>query len=379
MPMKNHKQRDGKQRQRTRSRRRRARAAAWLLLAGFVAAAAGWLVARALVMPGPLTQQALVEIPRGASSSGIAALLEEKGVVRSRWLVLAAIASDRLRGRARPLRAGSFMIPPRASVRDVLRVLQAGKALKLQVVVPEGMSTRRVLQRVRAHPLLVGELSVNPPEGHLLPATYPFRPGATRDELVLRMMAAQKTLLARLWPKRKPGLPITSKREAIILASIVEKETALERERPLVAAVFLNRLRKGMRLQADPTVIYGITRGLPLKRRLTKDDLHAKTPWNTYRIKGLPATPITNPGRAAIAAVLNPADSDMLYFVADGTGGHVFARTLKEHNANVRKWRAFLAQRQKRREERNKRDAASIATQETKTTPTLPMPAAAKP
>ena len=373
MTAKNHRKQQGKRHQ------RRVRLAAWLLLAGFVAAAAGWLVSRALVMPGPQTRQVLVEIPRGASSNGIAMILEEKGVVRSRWLVLAAIATDRLRGRTRPLRAGVFMIPPHASVRDVLRVLEAGKTLKLQVVVPEGMSTRRVLQRVRAHPLLVGELTVNPPEGHLLPATYAFNPGTTRDELVLRMMAAQKKLLAKLWPKRQPGLPIRSKREAVILASIVEKETARADERPLVAAVYLNRLRKGMRLQADPTVIYGITRGLPLKRRLTKADLHAKTPWNTYRIKGLPATPITNPGRAAIAAVLKPADSDMLYFVANGKGGHVFARTLKEHNANVRKWRAFLLQRKKRREEQTRRDAASTATRETKITPTLPMPAAAKP
>ena len=246
-------------------------------------------------------------------------------------------------------------------VGEVLDVLRAGKAILHKLTIPEGLSTVQALERIRAHEALSGEITVQPEEGTLLPDTYLFTRGKARDAIVRQMMQAQRKLLAELWPKRKEGLPLKSPREAVILASIVEKETGVPEERRRIAAVFLNRLKKNMPLQADPTVIYGITKGRPLGRPLTKKDLRAKTPWNTYVIKGLPPTPIANPGRAAIAAVLDPLETDELYFVADGSGRHLFAADLKTHNANVRKLRKIERQRAKARAEKTAAEAAGKA------------------
>ena len=310
---------------------------------------------------GPLKAEHRVVIPAGTGTRDIAAMLEKEGVVHSSELFLAALAVDRLRGVGGHLKAGEYAIPQGASIRDVISILRSGKAIVHKVTIPEGFSVVQVLERLRRHPELTGEITIRPEEGSLLPDTYVFQRGETRDSIIRRMQEAQKRLLDELWPKRAPDLPFTTRREAIILASIVEKETSVPEERPRVAAVFINRLKKGIRLQSDPTIIYGITKGKPLGRPIRKSEIEAKTPWNTYRFKGLPPTPIANPGRDAIAAVLNPAKTDDLYFVADGTGGHVFAATLEEHNRNVRKWRKHMAMRAARLE---KEVTGSIPTKE---------------
>jgi UPF0755 protein len=221
-----------------------------------------------------------------------------------------------------------------------------GKSILHKLTAPEGKTTKQILALVAAHEVLVGDITMAPAEGALLPETYSFTRGETRDELIADMMRARDAVLDELWEKRANDLPIMTKDEAIILASIVEKETGVASERPLIAAVFVNRLRRGMRLQSDPTIIYGLTGGEPLGRGLRKSELERETPYNTYLISGLPPTPIANPGRASIEAVLDPAESDYLFFVADGTGGHVFAATLEEHNRNVVKWRQIERQQQ---------------------------------
>ena len=298
--------------------------------------------------PGPLEERKVVVIERGASSGRIAARLEDEGVIRSRYLMLGLLAWQRLLGERHPLKAGEYAFQPGVPLVEVLEILRQGRGIVHRLTIPEGFSTAQVLKRVREHPALTGELTLTPEEGTLLPDTYLFTRGETRDEIVRRMQQAMQRLLEAEWPKRTKDLPLKSPREAVILASIVEKETAVPEERARVAAVYLNRLKKGMPLQADPTVIYGMTKGLPLGRELKRSDLKKDTPWNTYTRPGLPPTPIANPGRESILAVLHPAQTDELYFVADGTGRHVFAKTLKEHNRNVAKLRRL------RREQRKK-------------------------
>jgi len=323
----------------------------WLLMLGVLAVAG--LVAIGVMLwsanaPGPLRERVVILVERGATSDEIATVLEEEKVVSSRYLMLGMLLWQRLRGDRRPLKAGEYAFEPGVSVAEVLEQLRQGKGVTYRLTIPEGFSVAQVLERVRKHPALSGELTLKPEEGSLLPDTYVFNHGETRDGLLRRMMAAMQRLLEREWPKRQPGLPLKSPREAVILASIVEKETAVPEERPRVAAVYINRLRKGMPLQADPTVIYGITKGLPLGRPLTRADLKKDTPWNTYTRKGLPPTPIANPGRDSILAVLHPAQTDELYFVADGSGGHVFASSLKEHRRNVANWRKWKKEQAKR-------------------------------
>lgn len=293
--------------------------------------------------PGPLGAPANVVIEPGQPTTEIGAMLEREGVVSDhRLFVLTSYLTRAARG---DLKAGEYEFPAGASIADVLAILRSGRAVVHKVTVPEGWTTAQVIERVNAHPALTGSISEVPPEGSLLPDTYVFERGAARDALIARMRRSQAALLADLWAKRAPDLPIESPEEAVILASIVEKETGVAAERQQVAAVFVNRLRRNMRLQSDPTIIYGITGGkAPLDRPIARNDIAAETPYNTYRIDGLPPTPIANPGREAIAAVLQPGTSDHLYFVADGSGGHAFARTLAEHNANVRRWRKIEQQ-----------------------------------
>ncbi len=326
------------------------------LLLLVLAAAGGYFILMQLERPGARPADVVVSVPRGASTMEVATQLERQGLVPSRWLVMAEIVRQRLSGRQRHVKAGEFRIPANASVREIVKTLQSGKAILYKVTIPEGFSVIQVVERLNAHPHLTGEITEMPEEGSLLPDTYVFQRGETRQNLIRRMQEAQRRLLDELWPKRAPGLPFRTKREAVILASIVEKETALPHERRRVAAVFINRLKKGMRLQADPTIIYGITKGKPLGRPIRKSEIEADHPWNTYRIKGLPPTPIANPGRESIAAVLNPAQTDDLYFVADGKGGHIFAATLKAHNENVRRWRRI--RRQMEAEARRRQQAA---------------------
>ena len=221
-----------------------------------------------------------------------------------------------------------------------MNLLQHGRPVQRLVTIPEGMPSVLVHERLMAIPYLTGEIEV-PEEGSVLPNTYSYQRGETRAQLLERMQAAMRRELARLWPQRTPLSAVSTPREAIILASIVEKETGQASERRMVAGVYTNRIKQGMKLDADPTVIYPITRGRPLGRRIRQSELRADTGYNTYVRPGLPDGPIANPGRESIAAVLNPAQTDALYFVADGRGGHVFAKTLAEHNANVARWYAI--------------------------------------
>ncbi len=313
------------------------------LLVAVVAAAAGYFAWREASRPGPLADSAVVLLKPGASVRAIAADLERAGAVRHSRLFVAAV---RARDEAGALKAGEYEIPAGASVFDIIDILVEGKSILHYLTAPEGKTTKQILALIAADETLEGDITLAPAEGELLPETYAYTRGQTRDGLIADMIKAQDDVLAALWDGRATELPYSTQEEAIILASIVEKETGVAAERPLIAAVFVNRLKRGMRLQSDPTIIYGLTQGEPLGRGLRQSELDRETPYNTYVISGLPPTPIANPGRAAIEAVLNPADTDDLFFVADGTGGHVFAPTLEEHNRNVAKWRQIERRQQ---------------------------------
>lgn len=308
-----------------------------------LAAATGWFWLESRYRaPGPLSASKDVIIEKGAGTARIAAELAAAGVISDarvlRW-------GFRAFARPGPLRAGEFRFPAAISAAGVVAIVQSGRTVQRRLTVAEGLTKAEVAAVLGAAPGLVGPVGTLPEEGWLLPETYHYAFGDARAAVVARMHDAMTELLDRLWPARAAGVPLMSAREALILASIVEKETGVAAERPRVAAVFINRLKRGMRLQSDPTVVYGVTRGqAPLERPLTRDDLEQPSPFNTYLNKGLPPTPIANPGRAALEAVLHPAPGDELYFVADGSGGHAFARTLKQHNANVAKWRRLKLQ-----------------------------------
>ncbi|MBX9460986.1 MAG: endolytic transglycosylase MltG [Brevundimonas sp.] len=305
------------------------------LIAAIVAA---WSVFYA---PGPAARDGaettiVHPAPAGAGVGAIAANLKAAGVIRSTDMFKAAAT---LTGADRKLRAGEYEVPSRASLRSVLVLLVEGRVVRHYVTLPEGWSSAQAVDILMRQPLLTGDIPDIPEEGSLWPDTYEISRGDTRASVIARMTRAQADELARLWATRSPRTVVKSPEEAVILASIVEKETAVAAERPRVAAVFSNRLRIGMRLESDPTIVYGITKGRPLGRGIRRSELDRPTEWNTYQIDGLPPTPIANPGREAIAAVLNPPVSDELFFVADGSGGHAFARTYDEHLANVARWR----------------------------------------
>lgn len=292
---------------------------------------------------GPLEHSELIVIPKGEGLSAIADRLERKNMIIDKRLFKAAVMYFGVQNK---LKAGEYEIPKQASMRTVLDNLLEGKSIMHDVPFPEGFTSQQLVDRLNANTILTGELTEIPAEGSLLPDTYKFTRGTDRNELVKRMQSAQEKFVDNLWEQRDPDLPFKNVQEALTLASIVEKETGIAGERAHIAGLFINRLRKGMRLQSDPTIIYGIIGGVgKLGRGLRRSEIDTKTPYNTYQIDGLPPTPIANPGRAAIEAVLNPKETDDLYFVADGTGGHVFAKTLKEHNNNVRNWRKIEKER----------------------------------
>jgi UPF0755 protein len=286
---------------------------------------------------GPAAKPVAVVVPEGASLSRAAEAMEKAGALSSSESFL---FQAKLFGGGAAIHAGEYQVPAKASPSDILALMQSGKTLQRFVTIPEGMPSVLVRDRLMAATTLTGNVPV-PEEGSVLPDSYSYQRGETRAAVLKRMQDAMTKELDRLWAKRQPHSVVKDKREAIILASVVEKETGKPSERPMVAGVYSNRIRIGMKLDADPTVIYPITKGRPLGRRILRSELQANNGYNTYAMAGLPAGPIANPGRESIAAVLNPAKTEALYFVADGTGGHIFANTLAEHNANVQKWYAL--------------------------------------
>ena len=300
-----------------------------------VAIAGGWLY----LGPGPGAQGQSTDVvlPSGVGLSGIARTLARAGVIRApAGFMLAATVT----GAARRLKAGEYAFRSGESLAEVVSAIAGGEVVRRFVTVPEGFTSQAVVDVLRRADYLAGPAPV-PAEGALLPDTYEVSRGETRIDVLNRMAEARDRLLDRLWDDRAPDLPYQSKEQAVILASVVEKETSLAQERPKIAAVFINRLKKGMRLESDPTVIYGVSGGVPLGHGLRASELAAPTPYNTYLVGGLPPTPIANPGRAALVAALAPAQTGDLYFVADGTGGHVFSDTLEAHRRNVARWRAI--------------------------------------
>ena len=302
-----------------------------LLLAGAAWLLGGWYVG------GPLPKDTEFVVREGDSLAVVAEHLRAAGAIGS---ADAFRLRARLLGGGAAIKSGSFLLPKGASEHTLIDILEGGRVIRRFVTIPEGMPSIMAQERLLAQPGLTGELAV-PAEGSLLPDTYEIAAGEARTAVVLRMQAAMQRTLKELWAQRAPGLPLKSPEEALTLAAIVEKETGKPEERKLVAGLYENRLRQGMMLQADPTIIYPITRGKPLGRRIRQSEIAAVNDYNTYAMIGLPKGPITNPGRASIEAVLNPAKTDALYMVADGSGGHAFAATLEEHNRNVEKWFAI--------------------------------------
>jgi UPF0755 protein len=310
--------------------------------------AAGLVLAAILVLyflwwgPGPKPGPHTIVIQEGATIGSVARKLEKEGAIPGTAQTYYLMA--RLFGSHDPIQAGEFQIPKGLGGAAVLELLQHGRPVQRLVTVTEGMPAIIVSEKLAANPYLSGPLPAIP-EGSLLPDSYGYQRGATRAAVVGRMESAMTKTIAALWPKRSNDCPVATPEQAITLASIVEKETGKASERPMVAGVYCNRLRIGMPLQADPTVIYPVTKGKPLGRRILKSELGPANDYNTYRRRGLPVGPIANPGKASIEAVLHPAQTKALYFVADGAGGHVFANTLAEQNANVAKWYAIRRQR----------------------------------
>ena len=280
-------------------------------------------------------------VPKGSTLTAVAGQLDDEGLIASAdsFLLRAKIL-----GSGDPIQAGEFLIPANASPANILDTFQHGQVIRRFVTVPEGLPSILVWERLMAEDLLTGQVEV-PEEGSILPDTYDFERGESRAEVLARMQSAMDEYLAQAWQQRTERTAVKSPEEAIILASIVEKETAVPEERRMVAGALSNRVRIGMMLGADATTIYPITKGKPLGRRIRVSELRDRNPYNTRAIAGLPVGPITNPGRESIAAVLDPAETKALYYVADGSGGHVFAETLEEHNRNAAAWRKLRRER----------------------------------
>ncbi|MGO8089962.1 endolytic transglycosylase MltG [Rhizobium leguminosarum] len=294
--------------------------------------------------PGPLQTNTNFIVRSGAGLTEIASNLERNAIISDARIFRYLTATHLSAGES--LKAGEYEIKARASMRDIMELLKSGKSILYSVSFPEGLTVRQMFDRMLQDTVLEGDLpAALPTEGSLRPDTYKFSRGTKRSEIIEQMAAAQQKLVDQIWDKRDSSLPLRSKEEFVTLASIVEKETGVPDERAHVASVFLNRLGKGMRLQSDPTIIYGLFggEGKPADRPIYQSDLKRDTPYNTYVIKGLPPTPIANPGKDALEAVANPWKTQDLYFVADGSGGHVFSATLEEHNANVKRWRKLEA------------------------------------
>ncbi|SCA57558.1 conserved exported hypothetical protein [Candidatus Terasakiella magnetica] len=310
---------------------------AFVVIVVFAASAFSFWLAKSFTRSWVLEEDKVVEIPVGSGVSKIADILTREGIINNPLAFRIVLRFNKI---DTGLKAGEYLFPARVTPKKVAQILQDGKSILHRVTFAEGLTSVEMVALLNGELGMEGIVMQTPPEGSLLPETYSFSKGLKREKMLSQMQGAMDKTLSELWQKRQDGLPLKSKQEALVLASIVEKETGISSERGKVAGVFINRLKKRMRLQTDPTVVYGITLGQePLGRPLSKKDLKTPTPYNTYTNYGLPPTPITNPGRAAIEAVLNPSKTDALYFVADGSGGHAFAKTLREHNRNVSHWR----------------------------------------
>ncbi len=282
-------------------------------------------------------QETAFTVPDGATLTSVAGKLEDEGLIGS---ASSFLLRAKILGSGDPVQRGEFAIPEGASGAAILDTLQHGQVIRRFVTVPEGLPSIMVYEKLMAEPLLTGPIPV-PAEGSVLPDTYDFERGEARTAVLARMRTAMTKYLAEAWSKRKPGIAVSTPEQAVTLASIVEKETGVASERRMVAGLYSNRVKQGMPLQADPTIIYPITKGKPLGRRIRQSEIAAVNGYNTYTMSGMPVGPITNPGRESIAAVLDPAQTQALFMVADGKGGHVFANTLAEHNANVQRWFAI--------------------------------------
>ncbi|HSJ78830.1 MAG TPA: endolytic transglycosylase MltG [Erythrobacter sp.] len=312
-----------------------------LVLALLVLVAAGLVFAWTFLGSATITKDTNFTIAAGSSVSAVANKLEAEGLITS---ASGFMLQARIFGSDAPIQAGEFLLTPDMNQGDILAAFQSGDVIRRFITIPEGMPSILVWERLMAEELLSGEVDV-PPEGSILPDTYAFERGQSRKSLIEQMQAAMDKALAEEWAKRSPGIAVDTMRDALILAAIVEKETGKPEERRMVAGLYSNRVKTGMMLQADPTIIYPITKGKPLGRRIRQSEIAAVNGYNTYTRVGLPEGPITNPGRASIAAVLNPENTSALFMVADGTGGHWFADTLAQHNANVAKWYAIRRER----------------------------------
>ena len=309
-----------------------------LLIALAIGAIFGFsMLEREVTAKGPLQSDKVVLIPRNTGTGEIANILKQEGVINQPFLFEAYALVNGQRGQ---LKAGEFQFKAGVSVAEAIDTLAQGKAILHSVTIPEGLTTEQIIGRLHENEILSGDLAETPREGTLLPDTYKFERGTTRQQIVNTMQAAQRQALSQIWQRRSPEVPIKSPQELIILASIVEKETGRADERTRVAGVFINRLMKRMKLQSDPTIVYGLVGGKgTLGRGIMRSEIEAATPYNTYVVEGLPPGPIANPGRAALEAVANPSRTKDLYFVADGSGGHAFAETYEQHQRNVTRWR----------------------------------------
>lgn len=321
----------------------------WLFFLAFLAGAgtaAGWVwFNNELSRPGPLTQEAIFKVDPGEPLSAVALRLETDGIIHDARLLRVKARMD---GTELAIKSGEYIIEPEATLRQVFSILIEGRSVLHRITLPEGRTIAQLLRVIETDEILTGDMpEVLPEEGTMLPDTYMYHRGMTRAELIAKTQKAQADLLEELWPTRQEGLPISTPQDAVILASVVEKETGRADERPEIAALFTTRLKRGMRLQSDPTIIYGISKGEPLynkagqRRTLYRSEIDRHTEWNTYQVDGLPKTPICNPGADAIRAVLDPPETEYVFFVADGKGGHLFAKTNAEHERNVAAYRAY--------------------------------------
>jgi UPF0755 protein len=313
------------------------------VIVGIIAAGGGVFAAKVqFERPSDLDQPRAITVDRGISLGQIGDQLQRDGVISSKWMFVGGVLLNRQQG---ALKAGEYLIPAHASMRDIMDALVTGRGILYSISIPEGLTSQQIVDRLKSEDILVGDITDVPQEGSLLPETYKFTRGDTRQSIITRMQKERDRVLADVWQRRAPDLPLTTPDELVVLASVVEKETALADERSRVAAVFVNRLRLNMRLQSDPTVIYGLFGGggKPPGYTLTRADLEKQSPYNTYIINGLPPAPIANPGRASLEAVANPSRTRDLFFVADGSGGHAFAETYAAHLKNVSRWRDITA------------------------------------